>query len=427
MSPERAKVVADGTRDRGAPAVARGTMSRLFRNPSTWLALAVLLGIAVTLGIRSRGPAVPTIVAARRDIEQHIVASGRVMPPARVNVAALTGGLVVAVGVVEGQHVEKGALLVQIDDAEARAQVAQAKAAVGQASAKVEQLRRVGAIVASQGLSQAESRLESAQAEVERDRALVASGAIGKAQLDEAERALDVARAQRTAAQAQHVGTLGADSRVAMSSLLQAQAQLTSAEVRLAQTRIVAAHAGVVLTRDVEVGDVVQAGRTMLVVANDGDVELVFQSDERNLASLALGQSARASADAFPQDVFDADVSYIAPSIDPQRGTVEVHLRVPQPPKVLRPDMTVSVDLLVATRKGALVVPKDVVRGLAMPKPWVLTVEQGRAVRRDVTLGIRGDGDVELTGGLAEGAVAIVPDGRILTAGQRVRVTAAER
>jgi HlyD family secretion protein len=401
-------------------------MKRLLRNPSVWIALAVLSGIGVVLALRSRGPKVPCEAVARRDLEQHIVASGRVMPPARVNVAALTAGLVVAVGVVEGQHVSRGDLLVQIDDAEARAQVAQAKAAVSQASAKVEQLRRVGAIVASQGLIEAQSQLDSAAADLERDTRLAGSGAIATVQLDEARRAMDIARAKRTAAEAQQVGTLGADSRVAMSALLQAQALLTSAEVRLGQTRLVAPHSGVVLARSVEAGDAAQPARTLLVVANDGDVELVFQSDERNLATLGLGQRAKASADAFPQDVFDAEVTYIAPSIDPQRGTVEVHLRVPSPPRFLRPDMTVSVDLLVATRKNVLVLPKETVRGLATPKPWVLSVDKGVTARRDVTLGIRGDGEVELAGGLAEGALAIVPDGQILALGQRVRVAPAE-
>ena len=61
-------------------------------------------------------------------------------------------------------------------------------------------------------------------------------------------------------------------------------------------------------------------------MAADGDVQLVFQPDERNLAWIRLGQKARASADAYPQQVFDAEVSYIAPSIDPQRGSVEVRL-----------------------------------------------------------------------------------------------------
>lgn len=404
--------------------MAEGRLARLVRNPSLWLALALLVGLAVYGLFRARGPVVTAVAVVRRDLEQHIVASGRVMPPARSNVASQLTGLVVTVGAVEGQHVAKGDLLIQIDDAEARAQVAQAKANAAQASAKVDQLKRVGAIVASEGLRETESRLASAEADLARDTKLADQGAIPRAELERSQRAVEVARAQQRAASAQQVGTLGADSRVAMSAYLAAQAQLTSAELRLAQTRVLASQSGVVLARSVEIGEVAQPARTLLVVASDGDVELVFQADERNLPSLRLGQKARASADAFPQDVFPAEVDYLAPSIDPQRGTVEVHLRVPSPPAFLRPDMTVSVDLLVAERKAVLTLPAETVRGLATETPWILAVEGGRTARKAVKLGIRGEGEVELTEGVGEGLLAVVPDGRIYALGAKVRTTA---
>jgi HlyD family secretion protein len=246
--------------------------------------------------------------------------------------------------------------------------------------------------------------------------------------VDDARHGVDVARAQKAAAEAQQIASapLGADSRVALGALMQAQAQLTGANVRLGQTRIGAVQDGTVLSRAVEPGDIVQPGRTLLVLAIDGEAQIVFQPDERNLAHMALGQKARASADAFPQDVFDGEVDYIAPSVDPQRGTVEVRLKVALPPKFLKPDMTISVDLTVAAKKDALVVPAETMHGLTSPKPWVLAVEGGRAVRKDVTLGIRGEGAVEVLAGVEVGAELIVPDGQAVLPGQRVRAVAKE-
>jgi len=147
----------------------------------------------------------------------------------------------------------------------------------------------------------------------------------------------------------------------------------------------------------------------------------VFQSDERNLASLHVGQDARASADAYPQQIFDAKLSYIAPSIDPARGSVEVRLSVAKPPALLKPDMTVSIDLLVAAKPHVLTVPSEVVHGAATASPWVLAVEDGHAVRKDVVLGIRGEGTIEVTTGLVEGASVIYGDGTTLVSGARVR------
>jgi HlyD family secretion protein len=181
-----------------------------------------------------------------------------------------------------------------------------------------------------------------------------------------------------------------------------------------------------VLLRDVEPGDVVQPSRTLLVFAADADVQLVFHADERNLASIRLGQTALAAADAYPQEVFEATVDYVAPSVDPQRGSIEVRLAVAKPPAFLKPEMTVSIDLEVARKQHALVVDSEVVRDAATARPYVLAVEDGRVARRDVRLGIRGDGASEIVSGVTDGAELIIPDGRRLAPGARVRAERAE-
>src|SRR5690606_5609561 len=174
----------------------------LLRRPAVWLAAAVLVVTAAFAWRSSRGPKVETAAAVRRDLEQHVVASGRVWVPSRVQIAAQLQGLVVAVGANEGQNVRAGDLLVQIDDAEARSAVAQAKAAVDQAKARVEQLRKVGAIVATEGSRQADANLARAVTELGRVERLVASGAAPATQLDDARRNVEVARAQERAAEA---------------------------------------------------------------------------------------------------------------------------------------------------------------------------------------------------------------------------------
>ena len=392
------------------------------------LALVVALSAGGAYAALSRGVRVTTVVAEKKDLEHRIVASGRVLAPSRVTVSATVSGLVVSVGAELGQHVDTGKLLVQIDDKEARAQLAQAGAAVEQARARVSQLRSVGAVVANQSLTQAQTNLDKAQADYDRTQKLAAQGAVAAVELDTVKRALELAKAQKAAAEAQSLGSspTGADTRVTSSALLQAEAQRAGAEVRLSQLRILATSPGTVLTRAVEPGDVVQPGRALFTIAADGDEQLTFQADERNLSAIALGQKALASADAFPNESFEAETSYIAPSIDPQRGTVEVRLRVPKPPKYLLPDMTVSIDLLVASKKDVLVVPTEAVRGAATPTPWVLAVEGGKAHRRDVKLGITGEGTTEIVSGLEPGTELVVPDGRVVPEGKRVTATRKE-
>jgi HlyD family secretion protein len=162
-----------------------------------------------------------------------------------------------------------------------------------------------------------------------------------------------------------------------------------------------------------------------MALAPSGETQVVVQIDEKNLGQLKPGQQALASADAFPRERFAAEVFYINPGIDAQRGSVEVKLRVAKPPDYLRQDMTVSVDIFVARRSGAVVVPADAVHEAGGAGPWVLAIDSGRATRRPVKLGLRGDGRVEIAEGVAPGD-RLVPAAEVGTRpGDRVRAAGA--
>ena len=117
----------------------------------------------------------------------------------------------------------------------------------------------------------------------------------------------------------------------------------------------------------------------------------------------------------------------VAPSVDPDRGTVEVKLVVPEPPEYLRPGMTVSVEIEVGRRDGVLLLPLEAVREASSEKPWVLVLEGGRAARRDVVLGLRGEERVEVVKGLSEGEVVLLATPRQVPPGQRARARLSER
>jgi HlyD family secretion protein len=180
-----------------------------------------------------------------------------------------------------------------------------------------------------------------------------------------------------------------------------------AAATRLGQTTIRAGGEGVIIGRSVEAGDIVQPGVSLLVLAVDGPTLLTIEPDERNLSAIWVGQAATASADAYPGQSFRAAVSFIGAAVDPQRGTVEVRLAVPEPPPTLRPDMTVSVELEAGRREQALSVPADCVRDVTGRAPWVLLLRDGIVERRPVRVGLRGDALVELLGGAREGDLVI--------------------
>ncbi|HEY3359664.1 MAG TPA: efflux RND transporter periplasmic adaptor subunit [Polyangia bacterium] len=389
-----------------------------------WLTLGVIVLGGGYGAVRALvGPRLPAIRVARQALTQRVVASGRVLPPARVSLGSVTLGTVARVFVEEGQRVKAGDPVVELEDAEARAQVAQAEAGVDQAAARLDQVRDVGQVVSDQAVRQAEVNLKLAEQSHRRAQTLRQRDAISAADHDETARALEVARSQAASARAQQRGTArgGGDRRATAATLAQTRATLELARARLRQLRITASVDGIVLSRAVEPGDVVQPGRPLVVLAKDGDTQLVVEPDEKNLAALAVGQRARAVADAFPDRPFDAVVLSLAPAVDPLRGTVAVKLRVPQPPPFLRPDMTVSVDVEVGRREGVLVVPAEALRDTSSDRPWVVRIRDGRTERRPVTLGGRGEGSIEITAGLAAGDLIASPAASLVASGGRVR------
>ena len=180
--------------------------------------------------------------------------------------------------------------------------------------------------------------------------------------------------------------------------------------------------AGVVVSRSVEPGQVVQAGKVLLLLAPGGASELVAQIDERNLGLLQTGQPALASADAYAEQRFEARVSEISPGVDAQRGSVEVKLSVPQPPAYLRQDMTVSVEIEVARRPQALSLPMEAVLQADSTQPWVWVLDaDDRLQRRELRLGLRAGGLVEVLQGLRAGERVLLAPEQGWKAGQGLR------
>ena len=369
------------------------------------------------------GTPVEAYRADRGDLVQTVVASGRIMTPQRVSVGAVITGRVARIPVKEGQAVKAGDVLIELDDRDERATAAQAQAVVAQADARIRQLREVALPAAQQNLLQAQANAVNARQQFARSRDLKAKGFVSEAALDDAQRNLDVAESQLRAAriQVETNGPGGSDHLMAQTALDQARASLRVAQARLDQTVIRAPVDGILIGRGVEPGNVVQPGKELMALAPAGETQVVVQIDEKNLSQLKLGQKALGSADAYPRERFAAELVYVNPGIDALRGSVEVKLKVPDPPEYLRQDMTVSVDIEVARIRDAVVVPADAVRDVNGPRPWVLVVDGWRTARRPVKLGLKGEGRVEVLEGVAPGDRLIsVANGTVLE-GQRVR------
>lgn len=389
-----------------------------------WIGAAVALAcvVAALVFYRQRGTPVQVATVARSAIVQSIAATGRLNAPARMDIGAEVSATVQEVRVREGDAVRAGQVLVRLQDSEARAAAQQAQAALAEARGRAVQQSAVAAPLANQAVVQAQAALTTAEREHQRTTELVAQGFFSQQKLDDARRALDTARSALESArlQARANQAQGIEPALAASRIDQAQAALDAATARLARLVITSPVDAVVLVRNVEPGSMAQPGKMLLALAAQGKPRIDAAVDEKHLRLLTLGMPAKAVADAFAGQPFDAKLSYIAPVVDAQRGTVDVRLEVVAPPGFLKPDMTVSVELVGGARQDTLVLPAVAVRDAERAEPWVLALQDGTAVRVHVTLGLRGVGAIEILKGLSEGDAAILQTEKAV-AGDKVR------
>ena len=393
-----------------------------------WLKVSVaiiLLASLVTYFSRNIifGTLVTVQYAGTGNLTQTVVASGRILTPQRISIAAETTGRVMAIPVIEGQTVTRGQLLIQLNDADERANVANANAALLQVNAKLRQLREVALPSANQTLSQANSNVEQLRKQLTRTAELKQKGFISQAQLDTAKRDFDVANSQVNAArlQVQTNQATGSDLALANASIAQANANLKLANVKLKEDTILAPTDGTLISRSVEAGDIAQAGKELMVLAANGPTQITVLLDEKNIAKIALNQPALASADAFATQRFNAVVHYINPAIDATRGSVEIKLQVAEPPTYLRQDMTVSVDIITAYKANALIIPTATLRDASSNAPWVMLIRNKRAVHQIAKLGLRGDNQVEVLSGLKTGEALLLANVGTIKPNQHVR------
>ena len=210
----------------------------MFKNWLTYKRVLLVLLILVALAIPARslllGKAVATLSPQRQAVQESVISSGRVITPMRVELGSELVGHVVEVAVEEGDRVRAGQVLARLRDDELRAALDQTRRGVEEAQARIAQLREVARPVAEQGLLQAQANLAQAQAEYERIKTLAGAGFYNQSRLDEAQRALEGARAARESAVVQARGNRpeGVENRLAEARLAQSRAALNVAEAQ---------------------------------------------------------------------------------------------------------------------------------------------------------------------------------------------------
>ncbi len=321
-------------------------------------------------------PVSVTVTAARRgDWVSGITATGTVASLREAKVASTLSGIVGEVFVSEGQRVQQGEPLMRLRTDQLAATVAAATASVAQTKAG----------------------RDLAEANLQRTRSLYQPGAVSVHELD-------VAEAQFRQTQAQ---------------LQLAEASLAMAQIQLRDATVTAPFGGTITQRKVEPGEAVSPMSLVFVLAQLDDVYAELVVPERQREGLRVGQSATITVDALPGMSLAGKIAEIQPAATISSRSFTVKVRVANLQRVLRPGMFARGTITVAVRPDVLQIPASAVLTTAS-KPIVFIVQEGKAVRREVTLGDRQNGLVEITSGLNANDQVITLDAAGLSENQPV-------
>jgi HlyD family secretion protein len=382
-------------------------------------AAVVVIFIAIVAVARGSGTKIePSRLAkaTRGDIAKSVVATGKIQPITKVELKSKASGIVEKLFVDINQHVHKGQVLAQLDQQEILAQVAAQKAQLSAAQANVVTYK---ANIAQDRVNAAAPDLPMYKSTYDRNLAMQKDGIVSQQVLDDAERNYVAAENKRDAAVAQ-ISVDQAKLKQAEAQVQQAQASLDQLNEQLSYTTLVSPMDGVVLSRDVEIGDAVSSilvlGSTATLVMTLGDTTQVYvqgKVDEADIGSVYLGQPARIRVESFPNKTFNGKVTKIAPlGVEKDNVTTfEVRVSIDNPTGELKANMTANAEILITEHKSALTVPEQAIvydnqkNAFAfVPDPK----EKDGQRKIPVKVGISNGSKTEILDGLKEGDTVVL-------------------
>lgn len=382
-------------------------------------AAAVVAAIAAGLVVRGRGEKpleVRTTEASLQRVVERINATGKVQPRTQVKISADVSARIMRLGVKEGDRVEQGQFLVELDRLAYLAAVESAQANVRSAES---------------GVTLAHENLLQAERELRRAREIVARGLDSQARLDAADAAFKVEAARHEAARG---------------DAARARAALKQSRDSLAKTSIFAPMSGVISELRRKQGEIAIGSQfqedVILVISDLSMMEAQLDVDENDIVRVAVGDRAEIEVDALPDQVLTGTVYEIASSAkihgtgaqgqnqsQTQKTEFLVKVAIENPPLELRPGMTAAADITTETRDATLSVPiqcvtvrtldqlkedlkevKDTTDFKADKDGFVqllFVLQDDKAMARQVSTGIQSDKLIEVTSGLKAGETVI--------------------
>jgi len=385
--------------------------------------------VLIVLGLRSQPPVVPVVTVVREDLNVDITSNGKVEPISPAVARAEFPTFVKNVRAAEGQAVHRGEVILMLDAADIRSQLAQARANVLEAQTDLSNARAGGP---PEQVAQLQGDLEAARIQVKNLengekalRDLVAKQAATQDELAQNDASLAKARANLNALEARKralAQTSSASVEAANLRLIKAQEEVQSLDEKVRSAAVVSPLDGTLYSLPVHAGDYVKVGDTLAEMADLRHVRVRAFVDEPDLGLLEPSQDVEVTWDAKPSRIWTGHTEQVPKQVVSRgmRSVGEVLCSIDNDKLDLLPNTNVQVKIMVRERRGAVVVPRAAVRE-DTGGHYVFVLDGNKVRRRNISVGIASTSKYEVISGLNVSDRVAEPIDQTLKNGMEVR------
>jgi len=364
---------------------------------------------------RNKQIPVETISLHLGSIDRRLHLTGTIISEARVDVLSKVSGILEKIQVEQGDRIKANQVIAMVESEEKEAHLQETQAALDVLRARWAQMEtgaRPEEITQSEQLvRQTKASWETSLDNYMRLKNLKERDFISQQRLDEAMLQVTISEAEYRSAKEKltllRKGARQEDRDALLAQIRQAEAALKLAQIYLKNTTIRAPISGIISKRFLDEGAFVSTTAPIVRIVAMDRVKALVQVVESDLAQLRVGAKADIHVDAYQEQVFRGEVSSISPTVDPETRMADVEIEVENMDHRLKPGMFARVNLVVQRRDGVLLLVKDsLIRERGHTRVFVH--ENGRALLREISLGLEGEKYVEVLRGLREGEEVIV-------------------
>jgi len=351
------------------------------------------------------------ITVTKSNFASTIMTTGKVTSDNLINVKSEITAKVISSDFNVGDSFSKDDTLIRYEDSDMDRLFKHSQIELAVASNNLKTITDKELIDAEETVTQARIELKKAEEAYQKNSILYEAGAISKSELDNLKYGMDIAVSKLSTAENNKKALLpqGVKYNDALLKVREAETNLTDSRANIEKTIMKAPFEGVILKKYFEVGEIAETGKELLIIARKND-ELYIKSsiDEKYIPSLKTGQRVFVRPEAFDGLVIDGYITKIAPSVDSQKGTIDIEVKMNSFPEFLKPELSVSLEIVTEEYVDVIVLDKKYVDFSAGTKVWV----KGKSSKdiRDIEI-IHDLGDKVIVGkGLVEGEMITSSD-----------------